>query len=135
MGEWRASGERKVYLANLSPQTTRRALVGTIKARWVYEQAHQQLKEELGRDHFEGRSWTGLHRHALMTCIAYTYLQHLRLAKPDRTVRGEKHALSTGTTTIPEPARRASRHHRAVVRGPDPARAMSALPQPLPAAF
>lgn len=35
-----------------------------VDARWVCEQAHQQLKEELGLDHFEGRSWTGLHRHA-----------------------------------------------------------------------
>ena len=43
------------------------------------EQAHQQLKEELGLDHFEGRSWRGLHRHALMTLIAYLFLQHLRL--------------------------------------------------------
>ncbi|MET4449659.1 SRSO17 transposase, partial [Bradyrhizobium sp. GM2.2] len=31
----------------------------TIKARWICEQAHQQLKEELGLDHFEGRSWQG----------------------------------------------------------------------------
>ena len=50
-----------------------------IKARWVCEQAHQQLKEELGLDHFEGRSWTGLHRHALLAMIAFCFLQHLRL--------------------------------------------------------
>lgn len=43
------------------------------------EQADQQVKEELGLDHFEGRSWRGLHRHALMTLIAYLFLQHLRL--------------------------------------------------------
>jgi hypothetical protein len=30
-----------------------------IKARWICEQGHQQLKEELGLDHFDGRSWTG----------------------------------------------------------------------------
>jgi hypothetical protein len=73
VGEWRTSGERKFYLSNLPPRTTRRALAGTIKARWVCEQAHQQLKEEFGLDHFEGRSWTGLHRHALPTCIACAY--------------------------------------------------------------
>jgi hypothetical protein len=89
VGEWRASGERKFYLSNLPPRTTRRVLVGTIKARWVCEQVHQQCKEELGLDHFEGRSWTGLHRHALMTCIACAYLQHLRLARPERAGRGE----------------------------------------------
>lgn len=135
VGEWRSSGERKVYLANLPPTTTRRALVGTIKARWVCEQAHQQLKEELGLDHFEGRSWTGLHRHALMTCIACAYLQHLRLAEPDPTDRGEKGGWSVGAAASPELARIASRHHRTAVRGPHPARAMSALPQTLPAAF
>jgi SRSO17 transposase len=35
--------------------------------------AHQQPKEELGLDHFEGRSWHGLHRHALTTMIADSY--------------------------------------------------------------
>ena len=48
------------------------------------EQAHQQLKEELGLDHFEGRSWQGLHRHALMTMIAYAFLQYRRLTKAKR---------------------------------------------------
>lgn len=134
VGEWRASGERKYYLSNLPPRTTRRVLAGTIKARWVCEQGHQQLKEELGLDHFEGRSWTGLHRHALMTCIACAYLQHLRLAGPDRTDGEKKGGRPTGTATVSESARRASGHHRPTVRGGHPARAMPALSPPLPAA-
>ena len=77
-------------LSNLPPRTTRRALAGTIKACQLREQVHQQLTEELGLDHFEGRSWTGLHRHALMTCIACADLQHLRLAGPDRTDGGKR---------------------------------------------
>jgi SRSO17 transposase len=64
VGERRATGERKYYLANLPAGTPLEELAATIKARWVCEQAHQQLKEELGLGHFEGRSWTGLHRHA-----------------------------------------------------------------------
>ena len=80
VGERRAGGERKFYLANLPADTSLRALAAAIKARWVCEQAHQQLKEELGLDHFEGRSWTGLHRHALMSMIAYAFLQTQRLA-------------------------------------------------------
>ena len=86
VGEHRASGEKKYYLANLPAKTDLRTLAATIKARWVCEQAHQQLKEELGLDHFEGRSWQGLHRQALMTMIAYAFLQHRRL----KTARREK---------------------------------------------
>ena len=66
----RTSSERKYYLSNLPPKASLRRLASAIKARWVCEQAHQQVKEELGLDHFEGRSWTGLHRHALMTMLA-----------------------------------------------------------------
>src|SRR5215831_5560253 len=75
------------YLANLPAKTDLRTLATTIKARWVCEQAQQQMKEELGLDHFEGRSWQGLHRHALMTMIAYTFLQHRRLAATARKKR------------------------------------------------
>jgi SRSO17 transposase len=64
---------------NLPADTPLKQLAAAIKARWVCEQAHQQLKEELGLDHFEGRSWAGLHRHALMTMIAYAFLQSRRL--------------------------------------------------------
>ncbi len=87
VGEWRSSGERKYYLSNQPLGTTLRDLAATIKARWVCEQAHQQLKQELGLGAFEGRSWTGLHRHTLMSCIAFAYLQHLRLRAA---ARGEK---------------------------------------------
>jgi len=55
-------------------------LAATINARWVCEQVHQQLKEELGLDHFEGRSWQGLLRHALMAKIAYAFPEYLCLA-------------------------------------------------------
>jgi SRSO17 transposase len=128
VGEWRASGERKYYLSNLPPRISLRALAGAIKARWVCEQAHQQLKQELGLGHFEGRSWTGLHRHALMTCMAFAYLQHLRLAGQRSTRSGENAAPRSGTATIPEPASDASRHHGAPVRRPRRANPMPALP-------
>lgn len=82
--EERGSGERKFYLSNLPADATLKQLAATIKARWICEQAHQQMKEELGLDHFEGRSWTGLHRHALMTMMAYAFLQSRRLAAAGR---------------------------------------------------
>jgi len=84
VGEHRSNGERKYYLSNLPADTPIKDVAGAIKARWICEQAHQQLKEELGLDHFEGRSWTGLHRHALMTMMAYAFLQTRRLAAAGR---------------------------------------------------
>jgi SRSO17 transposase len=94
IGEQRASGEKKYYLANLPAATNLRTLAATIKARWICEQAHQQLKEELGLDHFEGRSWQGLHRHALMTMIAYTFLQHRRLVQAGRKKKNQRTSAS-----------------------------------------
>ena len=135
VGEWRSSGERKYYLSNLPPSISRRALVGTIKARWVCEQAHQQLKEELGLDHYEGRSWTGLHRHALMTCMACAYLQHLRLSEVSQTDRGKKDVPLPTTATSPELASGAARHHRPTVRAAHSSRAMPPLPTTLSPAF
>ena len=87
VGERRSTGEKKCYVSNLPANTNLKTLAATIKARWVCEQAHQQLKEELGLDHFEGRSWTGLHRHALMTMIAYAFLQSRRLKAAGRKKR------------------------------------------------
>jgi SRSO17 transposase len=70
---------------------------GAIKARWICEQAHQQLKEKLGLDHFEGRSWTGLHRHALMTIIAYAFLQARRLKQAGG---GKKNRRTTASADL-----------------------------------
>ena len=99
VGERRSSGEQKYYLSNLPADTPLDELAATIKARWVCEQAHQQLKEELGLDHFEGRSWTGLHRHALMTMMALAFLQHLRLEQAGG--RGKKQPSRSRSTPLP----------------------------------
>ena len=98
VGEHRSTGERKYYLSNLPADTPIKQLAGAIKARWVCEQAHQQLKEELGLDHFEGRSWAGLHRHALMCMIALAFLQSQRLKQAKG---GKKNRRPTAAT---EPA-------------------------------
>lgn len=95
IGERRATGERKYYASNLPADTSLKALAAAIKARWICEQAHQQLKEELGLDHFEGRSWTGLHRHALMTMIAYAFLQSRRLKAAGRKKKSPRTAPAT----------------------------------------
>lgn len=95
IGERRATGERKYYISNMPAHTTLKTLAAAVKARWICEQAHQQLKEELGLDHFEGRSWTGLHRHSLMTMIAYAFLQSRRLQAAGR----KKKSLGTAAAT------------------------------------
>ena len=122
VGEHRSSGERKYYLANLPADATLKALASAIKARWACEQAHQQLKEELGLNHFEGRSWTGLHRHALMTLIAFAFLQHQRLAAAGR---GKKNHRSAAPT---KPARGAPSHPRQPRTRTPAATAMPTLP-------
>jgi SRSO17 transposase len=94
------SGEKKYYLANLPAKTDLRTLAATIKARWICEQAHQQLKEELGLDHFEGRSWQGLHRHVLMTMIAYAFLQYRRLKTARREKKNQWAAASTDAARL-----------------------------------
>lgn len=120
IGEHRSNGERKYYLSNLPADTSLKRLAGAIKARWICEQAHQQLKEELGLDHFEGRSWTGLHRHALMTMIAYAFLQSRRLKQAKREKK------NPGTTASAHPASGPGSHHRhSRTAAPKP---MSALP-------
>ena len=133
VGEWRSSGERKYHLANLPPRTSVRALAAAIKARWACEQARQQLKGELGLGHFEGRSWTGLHRHALMCCAAFAFLQHLRLAGQRPTGPGKNQPPQPRTTTTAELARGATGRGRQAVRPPQAIHPMPMLQAPVPA--
>jgi SRSO17 transposase len=126
VGEHRTSGERKYHLSNLPADATLEELAALIKARWVCEQMHQQLKEELGLDHFEGRSWCGLHHHALLCQLAFAFLQHLRLRLGGKKRRHTARAARAATPT--EPAR-----HQAADRGRADPR-LAALP-PLPAAL
>ena len=57
----------KWYISNLPPTTQLRTLVRAAHQRWAIEQQYQQLKEELGLDHFEGRSFPGWQRHVVLT--------------------------------------------------------------------
>lgn len=79
VAERRHTGEVKFHLTNHPANTSLKTLASAIKARWSCEQAHQQMKEELGLDHFEGRTWRGLHNHALLVLICFAFLQQERL--------------------------------------------------------
>lgn len=68
------SGRMKYYVSNLLEDTSLKELVYLAHQHWMVEQGYQHLKEELGLDHFEGRSWYGLHHHLTLCFMAYDFL-------------------------------------------------------------
>jgi SRSO17 transposase len=88
--EWPAGAEAptKYWFSNLSEGVSLRRLVQLAKLRWRVEQNYQQLKEELGLDHYEGRGWQGWHHHVTLVCLAYAFLlrerqRHKKNSGPD----------------------------------------------------
>jgi SRSO17 transposase len=76
-----SDGAVKYYLSNAGRRTSVRQMVEWAHERWKIEQGYQQLKEELGLDHFEGRSWRGLHHHVTLCFMAYCFLQLMKRGK------------------------------------------------------
>jgi SRSO17 transposase len=72
----------KYFLSTLPANISRRALVNTAKLRWRIERNYQDLKQELGLGHYEGRGWRGFHHHATLCIAAYGYLISERGAIP-----------------------------------------------------
>jgi SRSO17 transposase len=74
--EWPKSAAEpaKYWLTNLPPRTALRELVHTAKARWLIERDYQELKQEIGLGHYEGRGWRGFHHHASLCIAAYGFL-------------------------------------------------------------
>jgi SRSO17 transposase len=66
---------RKFYLSNLPAEIAAKTLVAITHERWAIEQHYRDLKQETALDHFEGRSYPGLHRHIALTALAYTFLE------------------------------------------------------------
>lgn len=77
-----ASAPSDYWLSTLPPNTPLRTLVRLAKLRWRIEHDYRELKQGLGLDHFEGRSWTGWHRHVTLVSAAQLFLTQLRLANP-----------------------------------------------------
>jgi len=72
--ERRRGGELKYYFSNLPARTSLKALVRMAKLRWRVEQDYREMKDELGLDHFEGRTWQGVHHHIAMCAVAFGFL-------------------------------------------------------------
>jgi len=68
------SGEKKYYVSNYPIGYSLKTMIQLTHQRWKIEQGYQQLKEELGLDHFEGRSWIGLHHHLTLCYMAFCFL-------------------------------------------------------------
>lgn len=77
-----ASKPAKFWLSNLPPKTSIKRLVYLAKLRWRIERDYQEMKEELGLDHFEGRSWRGFHHHASLVAMAHAFLALRRALSP-----------------------------------------------------
>jgi len=111
--EEQADGTFKFAFSNLPVGTRCRTAVRLWKSRWPVEQGYQQLKEELGLDHFEGRSWRGFHHHAALVLLAYGFLvlERQRAGKAEKPVKkksvhqAECAGDSAGAATAPGPAR------------------------------
>ena len=108
--EWPETKEEptRYWLSTLPETVTLEELVATAKLRWRIERDYQELKQELGLDHYEGRGWRGFHHHATLCVAAYGFLVRERsLFPPQVRFRGHAPALPSRwwPRGRPEPAR------------------------------
>jgi SRSO17 transposase len=74
--EWpkQESEPTRYWLSTLPEQTSLKGLVKIAKHRWIVERDYEELKQELGLGHYEGRGWRGFHHHATLCIAAYGFL-------------------------------------------------------------
>src|SRR5262249_33286769 len=113
--EEQADGTIKYAFSNLPSQTTIKKAVRLWKSRWPVEQGYQQMKEELGLDHFEGRSWRGFHHHAALVMLAYGFLA----LEHQCTKAAEKPGKKSRYTKLSLPAIRRALQQLLAPRAPD----------------
>jgi SRSO17 transposase len=108
--EWPANepAPTKFWLSNLPANTSLKELVRLAKLRWRVERDYQELKEEIGLDHFEGRSWRGFHHHVTLCAAAHAFLALNRALFPPA-----NQALDPADGAAP-PSARASQANRLV---------------------
>ena len=79
------NGNFKYYLSSMSARSALPSLVRLAKMRWHIERDYQDMKQELGFDRYEGRSWGGLHRHLAMVALMHAFIAlHLEDFSPSR---------------------------------------------------
>jgi len=111
--EWPAGETEptKYWLSTLSVQTRLTALVRLAKHRWIIERDYQELKQELGLGHYEGRGWRGFHHHATLCIAAYGFLviERTRFSPSARASRLELRAPQIPSNFQPRGSPRARR--------------------------
>lgn len=82
--EWptREKEPSKFWLSTLPESISLNALARHAELRWRVERDYQDLKKEVGLDHFEGRTWRGLHHHAALCAVAHAFLALQRALFP-----------------------------------------------------
>ncbi len=101
--EWLNADEEptKFWLSNMPLRTSLQTLVRLAKLRWRVERDYQELKQEIGLDHFEGRSWRGFHHHAALCAIAHGFLALRRALFPPEPSEMDSPTRSTGASAGP----------------------------------
>lgn len=101
--EWPAheAEPSKYFLSTLSEDVTLDELVGVAHQRWRIERNYQDLKQDFGLGHYEGRGWRGFHHHAALSIAAYGFLMAERLVA-DKPVGGKKNFLERQMPALPE---------------------------------
>jgi SRSO17 transposase len=89
----------KYWLSTLPAEISFRQLVDVTKMRWRIERDYQELKQEVGLGHYEGRGWRGFHHHATLCIAAYGFLVSERAAIPPS---GPRSAVPLATPALPE---------------------------------
>jgi SRSO17 transposase len=94
----------KFWFSTLSANTSLKQLVRLAKLRWRVERDYQEMKQEIGLDHFEGRGWRGFHHHATLCGVAHGFLALRRALFPPEqdavdSARGEE-AVAAGAAAV-----------------------------------
>jgi SRSO17 transposase len=98
----RRDNETKAYLAWGVDDLTVQGHVRMVRGRWPIEQSYLQMKEELGLDHFEGRSWLGWHHHVTLVMVAYAFLMQERAKRALPAKEGSSRRPMRRLPTIPQ---------------------------------
>lgn len=88
--EWPADADAPAHywFSNLAKATPWQAMANTVMSRWRIERDYEELKQELGLNHYEGRNWRGFHHHASLCIAAYGFLMLERLAGNKKNAAG-----------------------------------------------